>query len=155
MHVLFTTEVDPRPPPIIHQGPQNQTLPINTLAMLQCTSSGDPPPSIRWLKDDRTLPIRDPRITLLDSGTLQISSECELGIMVNGILRTLWTNLVSKLAVYRKFLSSFLRWGSVWAVRPLRRICLKGILRFIEILHEMKVGFNCRFEKNRYWYVHM
>ena len=66
-------DVDPRPPPIIHQGPQNQTLPIDSVAMLQCHSSGDPPPRINWLKNNRPLSDRDPRIAILDSGTLQIS----------------------------------------------------------------------------------
>ncbi len=73
--LLFCTDVDPRPPPIIHQGPQNQTLPVNSVAMLQCHSSGDPPPTIRWQKNGRPLSTRDPRVALLDSGTLQISGE--------------------------------------------------------------------------------
>lgn len=68
-------DFDPRPPPIIHQGPQNQTLPINSVAMLQCSASGDPPPTIRWYKDNRILTQRDPRLALLDSGTLQISGK--------------------------------------------------------------------------------
>jgi len=66
-------DVDPRPPPIIHQGPQNQTLPVDSVAMLQCHSSGDPAPAIRWYKNNRPLSERDPRIAILDSGTLQIS----------------------------------------------------------------------------------
>ncbi|XP_074652332.1 roundabout homolog 2-like isoform X2 [Tubulanus polymorphus] len=67
-------DVDPRPPPIIHQGPQNQTLPVNSVAMLICQSSGDPMPTIKWYKDNHLLESgNNPRITLLGSGTLQIS----------------------------------------------------------------------------------
>lgn len=66
-------DVDPRPPPIIHQGPQNQTLPVNSLALLPCLATGNPAPSIRWYKNYKELQMRDPRFALLDSGTLQIT----------------------------------------------------------------------------------
>ena len=66
-------EDDPRPPPIIHQGPQNQTLPVNSLALLPCLATGNPLPSIRWYKNYKELQMRDPRFALLDSGTLQIA----------------------------------------------------------------------------------
>ena len=79
---LTVKDHDPRPPPIIHQGPQNQTLPIDSVAMLRCASSGDPRPSISWLKDNRLLSMSDDRITQLGSGTLQIS-----GKFVKEILR--------------------------------------------------------------------
>jgi len=72
---LHVTDADPRPAPIIHQIPQNQTLPVNSVAMLQCAASGDPLPVIRWLRNSRPLPARDPRFTILDSGTLQISGD--------------------------------------------------------------------------------
>ncbi len=78
--IALFLDVDPRPPPIIHQGPQNQTLPVNSVAMLQCHSSGDPPPTIRWYKNGRLLSTRDPRVGLLDSGTLQISGKWESGL---------------------------------------------------------------------------
>jgi len=66
---------DPRPPPIIHQGPQNQTLPVNSLALLPCLATGIPAPSIRWYKNYKELHTRDPRFALLDSGTLQIAGQ--------------------------------------------------------------------------------
>ncbi|XP_064651159.1 roundabout homolog 2-like isoform X2 [Lineus longissimus] len=67
-------DVDPRPPPIIHQGPQNQTLPINSVAMLICQSSGDPQPTAIWYKDGKPMEGgSSTRVTLLGSGTLQIS----------------------------------------------------------------------------------
>ena len=45
---LEVKDFDPRPPPVIRQGPQNQTLPINSEAMLRCTSLGEPLPRISW-----------------------------------------------------------------------------------------------------------
>ena len=73
---LFFSDVDPRPPPIIYQGPQNQTLPINSVAMLQCHSSGEPPPIIEWYKNRQRIDNdKDPRIAKLNSGTLQISGK--------------------------------------------------------------------------------
>ena len=74
---LEVKDFDPRPPPVIRQGPQNQTLPINSEAMLRCTSLGEPLPRISWYKDERPVDdANDPRITQLSSGTLQISGEC-------------------------------------------------------------------------------
>lgn len=70
---FLSSDVDSRPPPIIHQGPQNQTLPVSSIAMLPCLASGEPAPVIRWQRNGRVLSLRDPRITILDSGTLQIS----------------------------------------------------------------------------------
>lgn len=70
---FLSADVDSRPPPIIHQGPQNQTLPVSSIAMLPCMASGEPAPVIRWQRNGRVLSLRDPRITILDSGTLQIS----------------------------------------------------------------------------------
>jgi len=73
--VLLYTDEDARPAPIIHQGPQNQTLPINSVALLQCLATGEPTPSVRWYRDARPLSLRDQRYTLLHSGTLQISGD--------------------------------------------------------------------------------
>ena len=58
---------------MILMGPQNQTLELKAVAMLPCQATGPPPPVIRWYKDGRPLIGTDPRITILNSGTLQIS----------------------------------------------------------------------------------
>lgn len=72
--LYWRAEMDSRPPPIITQGPQNQTLPLSTVAMLPCAAIGDPIPNIRWLRGGRPVPTTtDPRLAQLDSGTLQIS----------------------------------------------------------------------------------
>ena len=41
---LEVTAMADEPPPIIKVGPANQTLPVNTLAILPCEASGSPPP---------------------------------------------------------------------------------------------------------------
>ena len=61
-----------RPPPIIRQGPSNQTLGVDSVALLKCQASGDPVPSISWLKDGASLLGKDPRMTLQELGSLQI-----------------------------------------------------------------------------------
>ncbi|XP_072548280.1 roundabout homolog 2 isoform X2 [Salminus brasiliensis] len=61
-------------PPIIRQGPANQTLARGSDALLQCHVTGSPPPSIRWEKDGQSLLGDDVHISLMENGTLHISS---------------------------------------------------------------------------------
>uniref|UniRef100_A0A672Z0P2 Roundabout, axon guidance receptor, homolog 2 (Drosophila) n=1 Tax=Sphaeramia orbicularis TaxID=375764 RepID=A0A672Z0P2_9TELE len=63
-----------RPPPIIRQGPSNQTLGVDSVALLKCQASGDPIPSISWLKDGNSLLGKDPRMSLQELGSLQIKN---------------------------------------------------------------------------------
>ncbi|XP_029922880.1 roundabout homolog 2 isoform X7 [Myripristis murdjan] len=63
-----------RPPPIIRQGPSNQTLGVDSVALLKCQALGDPIPSISWLKDGVSLLGKDPRMSLQELGSLQIKS---------------------------------------------------------------------------------
>ncbi|XP_026779693.2 roundabout homolog 2 isoform X2 [Pangasianodon hypophthalmus] len=63
-----------RIPPIIHQGPGNQTLTRGSSAKLQCHVMGIPPPSIRWEKDGQRLSADGVHINLIENGTLHISS---------------------------------------------------------------------------------
>ncbi|XP_031651305.1 roundabout homolog 2-like isoform X6 [Oncorhynchus kisutch] len=63
-----------RPPPIIRRGPSNQTLRVDSVALLKCQASGDPIPSISWLKDGVSLLGKDPRMSLQDLGSLQMRS---------------------------------------------------------------------------------
>jgi len=64
-----------RPPPIIYQGSQNQTLPVDSTALLPCLASGEPAPVIFWLKDSTPLTGSEHRLHVLDSGALQISRQ--------------------------------------------------------------------------------
>ncbi|XP_023384249.1 roundabout homolog 2 isoform X3 [Pteropus vampyrus] len=61
-----------RPPPIILQGPANQTLAVDGTALLKCKATGEPLPVISWLKEGFTFLGRDPRTTIQEQGTLQI-----------------------------------------------------------------------------------
>ncbi|XP_074048881.1 LOW QUALITY PROTEIN: roundabout homolog 2 [Macrotis lagotis] len=63
-----------KPPPIILQGPANQTLAVDGTALLKCKTTGDPPPVISWLKEGFTFLTRDPRTSLQEEGTLQIKN---------------------------------------------------------------------------------
>uniref|UniRef100_A0A672FA99 Roundabout, axon guidance receptor, homolog 2 (Drosophila) n=1 Tax=Salarias fasciatus TaxID=181472 RepID=A0A672FA99_SALFA len=63
-----------RPPPIIRQGPSNQTLGVDSVALLKCQASGDPIPSVSWLKDGVSLLGKDPRMSLQELGSLQIKN---------------------------------------------------------------------------------
>ncbi|XP_059248136.1 roundabout homolog 2 isoform X3 [Mustela nigripes] len=63
-----------RPPPIILQGPANQTLAVDGTALLKCKATGDPLPIISWLKEGFTFLGRDPRATIQEQGTLQIKN---------------------------------------------------------------------------------
>nr|XP_045003633.1 roundabout homolog 2 isoform X3 [Jaculus jaculus] len=63
-----------RPPPIILQGPVNQTLAVDGTALLKCKATGDPLPVISWLKEGFTFLGRDPRTTIQEQGTLQIKN---------------------------------------------------------------------------------
>ncbi|XP_030060090.1 roundabout homolog 2 isoform X3 [Microcaecilia unicolor] len=61
-----------RPPPIILQGPANQTLAVDGTALLKCKATGDPVPVISWLKEGFEFMGRDPRLSIQNQGTLQI-----------------------------------------------------------------------------------
>ena len=62
---------------MIRFGPQNQTLPEDGVALLRCQATGSPLPTVLWFRNGLPLQMSDARLTLLDSGTLQISSECD------------------------------------------------------------------------------
>ncbi|KAM6969933.1 roundabout homolog 3 [Aplochiton taeniatus] len=61
-----------RVPPIIRQGPANQTLAPGSTAQLQCHVMGNPLPSIQWEKDGQRILRNDERISLMENGTFQI-----------------------------------------------------------------------------------
>ena len=74
---LEVTAIEDQPPPIIAMGPANQTLPINTIAVLPCQASGNPKPSIRWFKDQKAITqTESSRLMVEETGTLVIDSKC-------------------------------------------------------------------------------
>uniref|UniRef100_A0A096M656 Roundabout, axon guidance receptor, homolog 2 (Drosophila) n=1 Tax=Poecilia formosa TaxID=48698 RepID=A0A096M656_POEFO len=63
-----------RPPPIIRQGPSNQTQALGGVSVLRCQASGDPEPTVTWRKNGANLLGLDPRFSLLEHGSLQIQN---------------------------------------------------------------------------------
>ncbi|CAB1349024.1 unnamed protein product, partial [Coregonus sp. 'balchen'] len=63
-----------RVPPIIRQGPANQTLALGSIAQLQCHAIGGPSLRIVWEKDGERIVGDNPRMTLMENGTLQITN---------------------------------------------------------------------------------
>lgn len=62
-----------RVPPIIRQGPANQTFAPGATAQLQCYVMGSPLPSIQWERDGQRILGNDERISLMENGSLQIT----------------------------------------------------------------------------------
>uniref|UniRef100_A0A4W5QRD3 Roundabout, axon guidance receptor, homolog 3 (Drosophila) n=1 Tax=Hucho hucho TaxID=62062 RepID=A0A4W5QRD3_9TELE len=69
-----------RVPPIIRQGPANQTLALGSVAQLQCHVIGGPSLRIMWEKDGERIVGDDPRMTLMENGTLQITNDEDSGM---------------------------------------------------------------------------
>ncbi|XP_029923168.1 roundabout homolog 2 isoform X2 [Myripristis murdjan] len=61
-------------PPIIRQGPANQTVSVGSVAQLQCRVIGGPSVRISWEKDGEKIQADKPRMTLMENGTLQITN---------------------------------------------------------------------------------
>ncbi|XP_040355859.1 roundabout homolog 1 [Ixodes scapularis] len=71
---LEVTAIADLPPPVIRLGPANQTLPINTAAIMPCEATGKPTPTVYWLYN--AVPLQAdtrPRFVILQSGTLRIN----------------------------------------------------------------------------------
>ncbi|KAM4620724.1 roundabout homolog 1-like [Polymixia lowei] len=60
------------PPPVIRQGPSNQTVPVDSTAVLGCQAAGHPAPAVHWKKDGAPVSAADPRMSLVDAGSLEI-----------------------------------------------------------------------------------
>ncbi|XP_058268720.1 roundabout homolog 3 isoform X2 [Hemibagrus wyckioides] len=63
-----------RVPPIIRQGPANQTLAPGATAQLQCYVMGNPLPSIQWERDGQRILGNDERFSIMENGSLQITA---------------------------------------------------------------------------------
>lgn len=68
---LTVTSQEDRPPPIITQGPVNQTLPVKSVALLNCRAIGIPTPIISWYRDGIPV-IQSNRVNISASGSLSI-----------------------------------------------------------------------------------
>ncbi|KAJ8368422.1 hypothetical protein SKAU_G00084500 [Synaphobranchus kaupii] len=67
-----TDVVSDRPPPVVRQGPTNQTVSVDGTVVLSCLATGNPAPTILWRKDGVLVSTHDSRIKQLDTGGLQI-----------------------------------------------------------------------------------
>ncbi|KAM4565686.1 roundabout homolog 1 isoform 3-T3 [Odontesthes bonariensis] len=67
-----TDVVSDRPPPVIRQGPTNQTVAVDGTVVLNCVTSGNPTPTVLWRKDGVLVSTHDSRVKQLDMGALQI-----------------------------------------------------------------------------------
>lgn len=61
-------------PPIILQGPGNQTVALGSSVWLPCRVTGNPQPSVQWKKDGQWLQEDDLQLNLMANGTLYISN---------------------------------------------------------------------------------
>ncbi|KAM5224790.1 roundabout homolog 3 isoform 2-T2 [Hipposideros larvatus] len=68
-------------PPIILQGPANQTLALGSSVWLPCRVTGNPQPSVQWKKDGHWLQGDDLQLNLMANGTLYITNvqETDMG----------------------------------------------------------------------------
>lgn len=69
---LIVSSQDDKPPPIILQGPVNQTLPVKSVAVLACSATGNPAPVISWYRDGIPV-VMSHKVNVTESGTLTIS----------------------------------------------------------------------------------
>lgn len=71
-HCFPSAVISDRPPPVIRQGPTNQTVAVDGTVALNCMASGNPSPTILWRKDGVLVSTHDSRVKQLDTGALQI-----------------------------------------------------------------------------------
>ncbi|XP_069324832.1 roundabout homolog 3 [Eulemur rufifrons] len=67
-------------PPVILQGPANQTLALGSSVWLPCRVTGNPQPSVQWKKDGQWLQGDDLQLTLMTNGTLYITNVQEMDL---------------------------------------------------------------------------
>ncbi|XP_045139597.1 roundabout homolog 3 [Echinops telfairi] len=90
-------------PPIILQGPANQTLALGSSVWLPCRVTGNPEPNIQWTKDGQLLQADGLQFSIMDNGTLYIASmqETDMGfyscVAKNSIGEATWNGWLSVL----------------------------------------------------------
>ncbi|XP_066895638.1 roundabout homolog 3-like [Kogia breviceps] len=97
-------------PPIILQGPANQTLALGSSVWLPCRVTGNPQPSVQWKKDGQWLQGDDVQLNLMANGTLRIASvqETHMGFY----------SCVAKSSTGEATWSGWLRRREDWGVSP-------------------------------------
>ncbi|XP_037697785.1 roundabout homolog 3 isoform X2 [Choloepus didactylus] len=97
-------------PPIILQGPANQTLALGSSVWLPCRVTGNPQPSVQWRKDGQWLQGDDLQLSLLANGTLYIANvqETDMGFY----------SCVAKSSTGEATWNGWLRIREDWGVSP-------------------------------------
>ncbi|XP_049896723.1 roundabout homolog 1-like [Epinephelus moara] len=60
------------PPPVIRQGPLNQTVPVDSTVVLGCQTADSPPSTVHWKKDGVVVSPVDSRMSIANTGSLEI-----------------------------------------------------------------------------------
>ncbi|XP_058400884.1 roundabout homolog 3 isoform X3 [Diceros bicornis minor] len=97
-------------PPIILQGPANQTLALGSSVWLPCRVAGNPQPSVQWKKDGKWLQGDDLQLNLMANGTLYIANVQEMD--------TGFYSCVAKSSTGEATWSGWLRRREDWGVSP-------------------------------------
>uniref|UniRef100_A0A8C3PGJ6 Roundabout guidance receptor 1 n=2 Tax=Chrysemys picta bellii TaxID=8478 RepID=A0A8C3PGJ6_CHRPI len=71
-YLEVTDVIADRPPPVIRQGPVNQTVAVDGTLVLSCVATGTLMPTILWRKDGVLISTQDSRVKQLETGALQI-----------------------------------------------------------------------------------
>uniref|UniRef100_A0A8B9QI01 Roundabout guidance receptor 1 n=1 Tax=Apteryx owenii TaxID=8824 RepID=A0A8B9QI01_APTOW len=67
-YLEVTDVIADRPPPVIRQGPVNQTVAVDGTLVLNCVATGTLMPTILWKKDGTLMSTQDSRIKQLETG---------------------------------------------------------------------------------------
>ncbi|XP_076025155.1 roundabout homolog 1-like [Genypterus blacodes] len=70
--LLEVTGSTEHPPPVIRQGPINQTVPVDSTVSLSCQTAGTPTPTVQWKKDGAAVSPVESRMSIADTGSLEI-----------------------------------------------------------------------------------
>ncbi|XP_016059722.1 PREDICTED: roundabout homolog 3 [Miniopterus natalensis] len=97
-------------PPIILQGPANQTLALGSSVWLPCRVTGTPQPSVQWKKDGQGLQGDGRQLNLMANGTLHIAKvqETDVGLY----------SCVAKSSTGEAIWSAWLRGQGNWGELP-------------------------------------
>ncbi|XP_030685397.1 roundabout homolog 3 isoform X1 [Nomascus leucogenys] len=97
-------------PPVILQGPANQTLVLGSSVWLPCRVTGNPQPSVRWKKDGQWLQGDDLQFKKMANGTLYITNvqEMDMGFY----------SCVAKSSIGEAMWSGWLKMREDWGVSP-------------------------------------
>ncbi|KAL4681776.1 hypothetical protein H8959_007253 [Pygathrix nigripes] len=97
-------------PPVILQGPANQTLVLGSSVWLPCRVTGNPQPSVRWKKDGQWLQGDDLQFKPMANGTLYIANvqEMDMGFY----------SCVAKSSIGEATWSGWLQMREDWGVSP-------------------------------------